>query len=148
MQEDRKRKREVFEVEAQEVQYQRFKRLGQVDIRRKMQMMMGAEAEFRGLQEPAIQAIMQGESPVIQITGTGGGKSLSFMLPAYCVPGGVTVVVAPLVALQEDLHRRCEEMQIDSVMWESSRPSRVASIILVTPEAVVSKTFRTFANRL
>ena len=148
VQEDRKRKREVFEVEAQEVQYQRFKRLGQVDIRRKMQMMMGAEAEFRGLQEPAIQAIMQGESPVIQITGTGGGKSLSFMLPAYCVPGGVTVVVAPLVALQEDLHRRCEEMQIDSVMWESSRPSRVASIILVTPEAVVSKTFRTFANRL
>ena len=116
VQEDRKRKREVFEVEAQEVQYQRFKRLGQVDIRRKMQMMMGAEAEFRGLQEPAIQAIMQGESPVIQITGTGGGKSLSFMLPAYCVPGGVTVVVAPLVALQEDLHRRCEEIQIDSVI--------------------------------
>ena len=54
MQEDRKRKREVFEVEAQEVQYQRFKRLGQVDIRRKIQIMIGAEAEFRGLQELAI----------------------------------------------------------------------------------------------
>jgi hypothetical protein len=44
-----------------------------------------------------------GESPVIQVTGAGGGKSLSFRLPAYCVPGRVTVVVVPSVALQEDL---------------------------------------------
>ena len=53
---------------------------------------------------------------MIQITGTGGDKSLSFMLLIYYVPGGVTVVVAPLVALQEDLYRRCEEIQIDSVI--------------------------------
>ena len=85
---------------------------------------------------------------MVQITGMSGGKSLSFMLLVYCIPGGVTVVVAPLVVLQEDLYRRYEEIQIDSVIWESSRPSRVASIILVTPEAVVSKTFRTFTNRL
>jgi superfamily II DNA helicase RecQ len=145
---DMKRKRETFEEEAQEVQYQRFKRLARVDIRYQMQMFMGAEVKFRGLQEPAIQAIMQGESPVVQVTGTGGGKSLSFMLPAYCVPGGVTVVVVPLVALQEDLHNRCQQSRIDSVIWESSRPSRVASVIFVTPEAAISKTFRTFVNRM
>lgn len=145
---DRKRKREEFEIEAQEVPYQRLKRMRQIDIRRQMQVMMKTDVEFRGIQEPAIQAIMRGESVVIQITGTGGGKSMSFMLPAFCVPGGVTVVVVPLVALQEDLHRRCEEVQIETVMWDSSRPNRLASIILVTPEAVVSKTFRTFVNRI
>jgi superfamily II DNA helicase RecQ len=64
---------------------------------------MGEHARFRGIQELAIAAIMAGESPVVQITGTGGGKSLSFMLPAYYVPGGVTVVIAPLVSLKEDL---------------------------------------------
>ena len=35
-----------------------------------------------------IQAIMQEAGPFVQMTGTGGGKSLSFMLPADCAPGG------------------------------------------------------------
>jgi superfamily II DNA helicase RecQ len=109
---------------------------------------MREEAQFRGNQEPAIQAIMDGESPVIQVTPTGGGKSLSFMLPAYCVPGGVTIVIALLVSLKDDLQRRCEELEIDSTIWESQRPNRVASIIFVTPESAVSKTFSTFVNRL
>ena len=145
---ERKRKWEEFEEEGRELQYQRFKRLSQVNTRRKLQALMGEEARFRGNQEPAIQAIMEGESPVIQVTPTGGGKSLSFMLPAYCVPGGVTVVIAPLVSLKDDLQRRCEELQIDSTIWESQRPNRVASVVFVSPESAVSKTFSTFVNRL
>jgi hypothetical protein len=70
------------------------------------------------------------------------------MLPAYCVPGGVTIVIAPLVSLKDDLQRRCEELQIDSTIWESQRPNRVASVIFVSPESAVSKTFSTFVNRL
>jgi superfamily II DNA helicase RecQ len=53
-----------------------------------LQEMMGEQARFRGIQEPAIKAIMAGESPVVAVTGTGGGKSLLFMLPAYCSRGG------------------------------------------------------------
>jgi superfamily II DNA helicase RecQ len=143
-----KRKWEEFKEEGREIQYQRFKRLSQVNTRRKLQALIGEEAQFRGNQEPAIQAIIEGESPVIQVTPTGGGKSLSFMLPAYCVPGGVTIVIAPLVSLKDDLQRRCEELQIDSTIWESARPNRVVSIIFVTPESAVSKTFSTFINRL
>jgi RecQ family ATP-dependent DNA helicase len=143
-----KRKREDFEEEGRQIQLQRFERLSQVKIRHKLQALMGEHARFRGIQEPAIAAIMAGESPVVQITGTGGGKSLSFMLPAYCVPGGVTIVIAPLVSLKEDLQRRCEELKIDSTIWDSRRPNRTASVVLVTPESAVSKGFSTFINRL
>jgi superfamily II DNA helicase RecQ len=38
-------------------------------------------------------AIQQGRSPVVAIMPTGGGKSMLFMLPAWAVPGGTTIVV-------------------------------------------------------
>jgi RecQ family ATP-dependent DNA helicase len=143
-----KRKREDFEEEAREIQFQRFERLCRVNIRRKLKALMGEETQFRGIQEPTIHAIMTGKSPIVQITGTGGGKSLSFMLPAYCVPGGVTIVIAPLVSLKEDLQRRCEELKIDSTIWSARRPNRTTSVIIVTPESAISKGFSTFINRL
>lgn len=143
-----KRKREEFEEEAQQMQAQRFARAAQINIHRQVQAMMGATAQLHRHQEPVIRAIMDGESPIVQVVGCGGGKSLSFMLPAYCSPGGVTIVIAPLVTLKEDLQRRCQELQIDSTIWNSRRPHRTAQIIFVTPESAVSKTFRTFVTRL
>lgn len=136
-----KRKRDGFEDEAHQIQLQRCKRLSQVNIQRKMQALMGEKARFRDNQEPAIQAILDGESPIIQVTGCGGGKSLSFMLPAYCVSGGVTIVIAPLVALQYDLQRRCEELGIDSTVWSCRQANRTASVVFVTPESAVTKGF-------
>lgn len=142
-----KRKLDEFEEEAREIQYQRFKRLCHVNVEAKLRGLMGKDARFRGIQKPAIDAIMTGQS-IVQITGTGGGKSLSFMLPAYCVPDGVTIVIAPLVALKEDLQRRCDDLEIDSIMWDVRRPRRTASIIMVTPESAVGKQFATFVNWL
>ena len=109
---------------------------------------MGEKAEFRGLQEKTIQAIMTGQSPIVSIMATGEGKSLLFMLPAYCVSGGTTVVIIPLCSLQEDLERRCREAHIECVQWDSRRPHETASIVLVTPESAVTKTFSTYINRL
>jgi superfamily II DNA helicase RecQ len=76
---------------------------------------MGEKAEFHGLQEKAIHAIMTGQSPIVNIMATGEGKSMLFMLLAYCVNGGTTVVIIPLCSLQEDLERRCRESQIECV---------------------------------
>ena len=36
-----------------------------------------------------IQAIVRDYSPIIQVAGTGEGKSLSFMLPAFCFKRGL-----------------------------------------------------------
>lgn len=143
-----KRKREDYEEEGRQIQLQRFERLSRINIQRKLEGMMGDETQFRGNQDPTIRAIMNGESPVIQVTGCGGGKSLSFMLPAYCAPGGVTIVIAPLVSLKEDLQRRCDELKIDSTIWSSRHPNRTASVIFVTPESAVRKGFQTFINRV
>jgi superfamily II DNA helicase RecQ len=76
---------------------------------------MGEKAEFRGLQEKSIHAIMTGQSPIVSIMATGEGKSMLFMLLAYCVNGGTTVVIILLCSLQEDLERRCRESCIECV---------------------------------
>lgn len=103
---------------------------------------------FRGVQDPAIRAIQRGESPVIAVMPTGGGKSMLFIVPAFTAPGGTTVVVVPLVALRADMQRRCQQLGISCVAWESRRPPDAASIVLVTPESAVSPDFQTFLNRL
>lgn len=72
--------------------------------------MLGRNATFRGLQLEGLEAIISGEPRVVMIMRTGGGKSLMFMLPAFCSLGGTTVVVVPLVSLWSDLERRCREV--------------------------------------
>jgi superfamily II DNA helicase RecQ len=46
---------------------------------------------------------------------TGSGKSLTFMLLAYYSPGGVTIVIVPLTALEGDMVRRYKESSIKCV---------------------------------
>ncbi|KAK3344543.1 P-loop containing nucleoside triphosphate hydrolase protein [Lasiosphaeria hispida] len=96
---------------------------------------------FQGNQQEAIDAVIRGDSPIVHIAGTGGGKSLTFMLPAYCTPDGVTIVIVPFVALQEDLHKRCHMMSIRCEIW-STTCIQTAPIVLVTPESFSIKQFR------
>jgi RecQ family ATP-dependent DNA helicase len=143
-----KRTRDAFEGAREEARFRRFQRLRQVDIHGQLRQMMGEEAAFRGNQEAVIRAIVRGESPIVQITGTGGGKSLSFILPAFCSPDGVTIVVVPLVSLRADLYERCTKSGIEAHVWQSRQSNRAASIVFVTPESAVTKGFREFVNRL
>ncbi|KAF4472340.1 ATP-dependent DNA helicase Q1 [Fusarium albosuccineum] len=101
-----KRGRAVFDDVREDMRRRRFGRLHRIDMRGQLKQMMGPAAEFRGLQEPVVRAVARGEWPIVQITPTGGGKSLTFMLPAYCTPDGVTVVITPLVSLENDMARR------------------------------------------
>lgn len=143
-----KRPRNEWEHIARAVQQRRFVQMCNVNIRSQLKRFIGPKAEFRGLQEETIHAIMTGESPIINVMATGEGKSLLFMLPAYCVSGGTTVVIVPLNSLQEDLERRCNEAHIESVRWDPQRPREPASIMFVTPESAVTKTFSNYINWL
>jgi superfamily II DNA helicase RecQ len=78
-----------------------------MDSSKQLKRIIGIEAEFRGVQREAIDAITAGESPVVAVMPTGGGKSLLFMLPAFAEQGGTTVVVVLLIALRGDIKRRC-----------------------------------------
>ena len=143
-----KRVRDPFEEMRQDAQFRRFAQLQRVNIGGQLRMMMGAEARFRGRQREVIEAIVGGESPVLQIAGTGEGKSLSFMLPAFCSPEGTTIVVVPLVSLREDLHERCRALGIETHIWQSRQGHRPASMVFVTPESAVTKGFGEFVKRL
>jgi superfamily II DNA helicase RecQ len=144
----RKRKQPYWEQANREMQLYRWKQLREVNIYRRLEALQGPGARFRGTQEAAISAIMMGHSPVVMIAGTGTGKTMAIMLPASSVSGGTTIAIVPLCALQGNLHSRCEQAQISSVIWSSQRPHDSASIVFVTPESAVTKTFAGFMNRL
>ncbi|OGE46603.1 hypothetical protein PENARI_c169G02057, partial [Penicillium arizonense] len=123
--------------------------LTQAAIEPEIQRIIGGNSELRlrGVQAPALEAIQRGQSPVVAVIPTGGGKSLLFMLPAWISPRGVTVVVVPLIALRGDMVHRCRQLGISCVAWESRRPADQASIVLVTLESAITEDFMTFLNR-
>lgn len=77
--------------------------------------MLGDEAEFRGLQKPALEAIMKNKSPILVVIGTGAGKSLLFQLLARSQKSGTTVVIVPLKSLERSLHERCHKAGISCI---------------------------------
>jgi hypothetical protein len=144
-----KQKRAPWEDEAEVSWMEQRHQLATMDMEAAAQRMTRQpKMRFQGVQDPAIRAIQRGESPIVAVMPTGGGKSMLFMVPAFTAPGGTTVVVVPLVALRADMQRRCQQLGILCVAWESRRPPDAASIVLVTPESAVSPDFQTFLNRL
>lgn len=124
----------------------RWRKIRAIKLDQQLKNLLGDSAVFRGVQEPALKAIMRQQSPVVAIMGTGGGKSLLFMLPASCSTG-LTVVVVPLISLRQDLKARCDKMEINCVEWSDQHPGDSADIVLVTPEAAVGESFGSFLNR-
>jgi ATP-dependent DNA helicase RecQ len=62
---------------------------------------------FRPWQREAIDALLSGTGRVLVVAPTGGGKSLTYQVPAAVLPGA-TLVLSPLVALMEDQVRALE----------------------------------------
>jgi superfamily II DNA helicase RecQ len=143
-----KRKRVTLEGNTKDAQLARWKRLQTVDIREELKQMLGDEAEFRGLQKPALEAIMKNKSPILVVMGTGAGKSLLFQLPAHSQKSGTTVVIVPLKSLERSLHERCHKAGISCIQWDPQKRERMAQIVLVQPEAAVGKMFAQYLNKL
>lgn len=56
--------------------------------------------DFRGLQAPIVEAVLEGRD-VLAVLPTGGGKSVCYQVPAILRPG-LGLVVSPLIALMTD----------------------------------------------
>ena len=111
------------------------------DLHGSLRSMLEPGAEFRGQQERVIRLIMQEGGPFIQIIGMGGGKSISFMLPAYCVLGRTSIMIVLLVALQDDLYSRCKKSGIVAITWQRDRGNLLTTIVFITLEIAVIKGF-------
>lgn len=138
-----------------------------LDLHKNLKSFFGYD-EFRTyegepLQERAVQAAAKGES-LLAIFPTGGGKSLTFQLPALMAGRtvhGLTVVISPLQSLMKDQVDNLEQRGIpDSVtinglldpITRANAIQRVmdgdASLLYIAPEMLRSKTIeRILMNR-
>ncbi|KAK4934260.1 hypothetical protein LTR10_024413 [Elasticomyces elasticus] len=108
----------------------RLQHLERVDLRGALRQLVQSEhAEFRGQQEEALQAIVHRVSPIVVVMCTSAGKSALFMLPASMSPHGMTVVVVPVISLQQDLADRCQRAGIRCVEWNAAQPADGAQIV-------------------
>jgi superfamily II DNA helicase RecQ len=89
-------------------------------------------------QENAVLSVATGINQLFVILPTGEGKSLTFILPAMTPDAKTTIVITPLVALAEDMLKRCKTAEIDTIIYGRGRPRMSTIVIMVTESAVTS----------
>ena len=83
---------------------------------------------FRPLQEEIIKSVMAGND-TLGLMPTGGGKSITFQVPAL-VKDGICVVVTPLIALMKDQVEELERKKIKALYINSGMTKREINFAL------------------
>ena len=113
---------------------------------------------FRGIQEEIIQSIGQGKD-TLGLMPTGGGKSITFQVPALAKEG-LCIVITPLIALMKDQVRNLKERGIKAVAVYSVMTREEILVALencifgdykflyVSPERLDTEIFQTKLRRM
>ncbi len=106
---------------------------------------------FRPLQEDIIMSVLSGRD-TLGLMPTGGGKSITFQVPAMALPG-LTVVVTPLISLMKDQVDNLRRRRVKAVYLHSGmtvRESKIAieklinvgaKLLYVSPERLRNQRF-------
>ncbi|MDE5785919.1 MAG: RecQ family ATP-dependent DNA helicase, partial [Duncaniella sp.] len=106
---------------------------------------------FRPVQEDIILSVMEGRD-TLGLLPTGGGKSITFQVPAMMLPG-ITVVVTPLISLMKDQVDNLSEHGLKAVYFHAGltlRENNLAvdrcrlgkvKLMYVSPEKLRSERF-------
>ncbi len=109
--------------------------------------------EFRGIQREIIESIGNGRD-TLGLMPTGGGKSITFQVPALC-HDGICIVITPLIALMKDQVRNLKKRGIKAAAIYSglSREEIVTTLencifgnykfLYISPERLSSDIFQT-----
>lgn len=81
---------------------------------------------FRPLQREIIDSVLGGHD-TLGLLPTGGGKSITFQVPALLLPG-LTIVVTPLISLMKDQVDNLRERDIRAVYFHSGLSRREANL--------------------
>lgn len=79
--------------------------------------------DFRPLQEDIILSILEGND-TLGLLPTGGGKSITFQVPALFFESGLTIVVTPLISLMKDQVDNLKRHRIKAVYLHSGMSTR------------------------
>ena len=113
---------------------------------------------FRPVQERIIRDVMSGRD-TLALMPTGGGKSLTYQVPAM-TSDGLCIVVTPLIALMKDQVDRLRKRGISASAIHSGMSPRQIDIVLdnciygdvkmlyVAPERLGTETFRMRVHRM
>src|SRR5438477_10978398 len=100
-------------------------------------------------QAQAIKIALQRESDLFVVLPTGGGKTLTYLLPVYMEQSLTTVVVLPYVVLVEQMEQQCKDLNISCQIWRNRGHSMGRSqVILVAVEHAIEPDFQTLLTVL
>jgi len=85
-------------------------------------------SKFRPLQEDIIQSVMSGRD-TLALMPTGGGKSLTFQVPAMA-NDGICIVITPLIALMKDQVENLKQRDIKAIAIYSGMTQEEIDIAL------------------
>lgn len=111
---------------------------------RELRELFGAHATFKSrYQAAALELSAQRKHDLLILLGTGGGKSLIFMLCAVNTDEAqlTTVVVVPFKALCEDLAFHLRAKNIRVAEWSQTLDHYTAQVIIVVSETAASDKF-------
>ncbi|MDE6085118.1 MAG: ATP-dependent DNA helicase, partial [Muribaculaceae bacterium] len=113
---------------------------------------------FRACQEEIIDSVLQGRD-TLGLMPTGGGKSITFQVPALMLPG-VTLVVTPLISLMKDQVDNLHARHIKAAALHSGLTLHEYNLIInhleggaikllyVSPEKLQGDRFRSLLRRI
>jgi len=114
--------------------------------------------EFRPLQEDIIHSVVEGHD-TLALMPTGGGKSITFQIPALA-QDGICLVVTPLIALMRDQVERLRSLGIKAMAIHSGMAWKEIDLALdncifgdykflyVSPERIETELFRTRVQKM
>lgn len=109
--------------------------------------------DFRGIQRDIIKSIASGKD-TLGLMPTGGGKSITFQVPALAMDG-VCIVITPLIALMKDQveHLRAHGILAAAIYADKTRSEIIqilencifggVKILYISPERLASEIFQT-----